>query len=49
MKRRKTSSGIVLSVFAEKESNASAALIMGIRRGDKKFARWGRLPEKSLR
>jgi len=31
MNRRKTSSGIVLSVFAEKESNASAALKMGIR------------------
>jgi len=31
MNRKKTSSGIVFSVFAEKESNASAALRMGIR------------------
>jgi hypothetical protein len=31
MNTRKTSSGIIFSVFAEKESNASAALIMGIR------------------
>jgi hypothetical protein len=31
MNTRKTSSGIVFSVFAEKESNASAALRMGIR------------------
>jgi hypothetical protein len=31
MNRKKISSGIVFSVFAEKESNASAALRMGIR------------------
>jgi hypothetical protein len=31
MNTRKTSSGIVFSVFAEKESNTSAALGMGIR------------------
>jgi hypothetical protein len=31
MNKKKTSSGIVFSVFAEKESNASAALRMGIR------------------
>jgi hypothetical protein len=30
MNTRKTSSGIVFSVFAEKESNASAALRRGI-------------------
>jgi hypothetical protein len=30
MNRRKTSSGIVFSVFAEKESNASAGVRMGI-------------------
>jgi len=31
MNRKKTSSGIIFSVFAEKESNASAALRKGIR------------------
>jgi hypothetical protein len=31
MNTRKTSSGIVFSVFAEKKSNTSAALRLGIR------------------
>jgi hypothetical protein len=44
MNRKKTSSGTVFSVFAEKESNASAGVRMGIRSSHV----GARRPEKSL-